>query len=449
MRIPRSFIAAVGSAATLAVLAAGEREPLGVIVLGVVLAISLDRMRAGRGSLLVVPVIAVTGLIGALMHWAPIPGEAVFVAAVFVSIHLRRYGARAAAIGRMMLFPLLGLFIVPVPVGHDPWSALLWSVVAGLVALAWTTITSFRAPAREPSREPAAGSVHTRFAAQSAAALALAFCAGHLLFGHWAWVVISAFTVSVGARSRGHVVHRSVQRTGGALLGTATATLLSGLIVPHGWPAAVLIFAYLLAGLALRDRNYVYWSFCVTSILAILYGLSGQAGGGEVLAERLAAVVVGCLCGVLPAWLLLPIKTEAVMRKRLATTLAALGALLEKPDEDRRRDFDTSVAGLRVAAEPGLAWRRLTWGLTRRAGLADCVDLLASCGPMAGDLGGDETARAARGALRRNIGATRTALGLRPVPELLAVPGGGAAAATLDTTLRSVHASVVAAVTPD
>ena len=91
-RIPRSFVAAVGTAATLGVLVSGERQPLGVVILGVVLAISLERARAGRRSLLVVPVVAVTGLIGALMHWSPPLGEGVFVAAVFASIHLRRYG---------------------------------------------------------------------------------------------------------------------------------------------------------------------------------------------------------------------------------------------------------------------------------------------------------------------------------------------------------------------
>jgi len=450
--IPRSFIAAVGTAATLGVLCsvAGERQPLGAVILGVVLAISLERTGAGRRSLLVVPVVAVTGLIGALMHWSPLLGEAVFVAAVFLSIHLRRYGSRASAIGRMMLFPLVGLFIAPVPVGHGPWSALVWAVVASAVAVGWTALTSIRAvsirtPAGERIQEGTAGSVHTRFAAQSATALALAFSIGHLLFpGHWPWVVISAFTVSVGARSRGHVVHRSVQRTGGALLGTATSTLVGVLVLGHGWLVAAMIFGYLLAGLILRDRDYAYWSFCVTSILALLYGLAAPAGvsGIEVLGERLAAVVAGCLCGVLPAWLLVPVRTEAVIRKNLARTLAALGALLDKPGEDSRREFDRNVAALRVAAEPALAWRRII----RRPGLADCVEPLASCGALAeeADAAGGPAGRVARGALRRNIGATRLALARRPVPELVsvAVPDAGSPLATLDRTLRQVHATV-------
>ncbi|GAA4561576.1 hypothetical protein GCM10023193_25040 [Planotetraspora kaengkrachanensis] len=451
MKIPRSFVAAAGTAVTLGVLASGERQSLGVVILGVVLAISLERAGTGRRSLLVVPVAVVTGLIGALMHWSPLPGEAVFVAAVFVSIHLRRYGPRAAAIGRMMLLPLVGLFIAPVPVGHDPWSALVWAAVASAVAAGWTALTSIRAPAGEPVPERTTGSVHTRFAAQSATALALAFGLGHLIFpGHWPWVVISAFTVSVGARSRGHVLHRSIQRTGGALLGTATSTLVGVLVLGHGWLVAVMIFAYLLAGLILRDRNYAYWSFCVTSILALLYGLAAPAGvsGVEVLGERLAAVVVGCLCAVLPAWVLVPVRTEAVMRKNLARTLAALGKLLEEPGEDGRREFDRSVAALRVAAEPGLAWRRVV----RRPGLADCVEPLASCGALVVDPGADggPAGRAARGALRRNIGATRLALARRPVPELVpvAVLHPGSPLATLDRTLRQVHSTVSAACVP-
>ena len=321
----------------------------------------------------------------------------------------------------------------------------MWAVVASAVAVGWTALSSIRAPAGEPAPEGTAGPVHTRFATQSATALALAFSIGHPLFpGHWPWVVISAFTVSVGARSRGHVVHRSIQRTGGALLGTATSTLVGVVVLGHERIVAAMIFAYLLAGLILRDRDYAYWSFCVTSILALLYGLAAPAGvsGLEVLGERLTAVVVGCLCGVLPAWVLVPVRTEAVMRRNLARTRAALGALLEKPGEDSRREFDRNVAALRVAAEPALAWRRIV----RRPGLADCVEPLASCGALADDPddGGGPAGRAARGALRRNIGATRLALARRPVPELLpvAVPDAGSPLATLDRTLRQVHATV-------
>ncbi|MET8140034.1 FUSC family protein [Sphaerisporangium sp. NPDC005288] len=524
----RAFVAAVGTFATLAVLARWVHASSGVLVLGVVIAFSLDRVSRGgagwKSPLVILGLPAVTAcvaVVGALMLVSPLAGSALFVVLVFVSIHLRRYGHAASAFGRLMALPLLGLFMAPVPVGGDPLAALGWSAVAALVAVAWNGVaavamarlrprpappgdgtTAVPLPSPSPSPSPlsssaaASGSVHTRLAAQSALALALAFTAGHLLFpAHWPWTVVTALVVTIGARSRGHVLHKGAQRFAGALAGAGTATLIAGPVTGHPVAAVVGIFAYLLVGLILRQVDYAYWSFCMTSMLALLYGLLGQAGPAF-LGGRLLQIVLGTVCAVLPAFVLLPIRTEAVVRRNLSRTLEALGDLLQgPPDQEKRARFDEQAAALKIAAEPLVALRRVLRPLVpvlpahrTRPGLAECAEDLAACGdpvatltapppprsfstpsvtaapvipPAAAEPGPSSgpSHRAARIALRRNIGAIRLTLGRRPAPAWVPVElapldqeqpaGQGAdpvlrALVELEGRLRSVHATLTA-----
>ncbi|MFC4591500.1 FUSC family protein [Sphaerisporangium corydalis] len=474
----RSFVAALGTFVTLALLVHLAHGSSGAIVVGVMVALSVDRVGKGQRHLALLarlPVVtACVAGVGAVMHWQPLLGSALFVALVFLSIHLRRYGPRAAGIGRLMTLPLLAMFMSPVPVGSGPLGAIVWAIAAGVVAVLWSLAASFMIarydpppPVAEPGESGTRGEVHTRLAAQAGLALALAFVAGRLLFpDHWTWTVITTLVLTVGARSRGHVLHKGVQRFAGALAGALTATLIAGPIDGHPVVSVIVIFAYLLVGLILRQVDYAYWSFCMTSVLAVLYGLSGQAGPGF-LGERIVEIVLGTVCAILPAFVLLPIRTEAVVRKNLSRTLEALGDLLKGPDEDRRREFDRRAEALHVAAEPLLALRRIT-GMAdtvlrrppRVPGLAECARSLMSCAeplaaltvpaddPASEDHGRARQTASVHGALRRNIGTIRLTLGRRPAPEWVPVEipplsdPRTRALADIDAALRSVHAGV-------
>jgi hypothetical protein len=255
----------------------------------------------------------------------------------------------------------------------------------------------------------------TRLTAQLAAAMAAAFAAGHLAFAHrWTWTVITAFVVCAAARSRGDVVHRSGLRIAGASVGAVTGTLVAHLVADRGPLAVTVILGYLLAGLWLRDLTYAAWTFCVTSMLAVLYTMDGERGGA-LLVQRPEGILIGSACGIAAAYFVLPLRTETVLRGRAARALHVLQDLLgaardpePRPAEIRRlaRAFDRATRDLVQAAAPARAHRsllhrpsRLLPGRPARAltGLFTRPALLAVVGRRAGTALAPGTALAAGG----------------------------------------------------
>jgi len=221
-------------------------------------------------------------------------------------------------------------------------------------------------PARSASRGRPSATV--RIAGQSALGLALAFATSQALFPHrWTWAIVTAFAVSGGARSRGHVLLRSGERLVGAVGGTVVATVVAGSLGGHTVASVVAIFALLGCGAVLAEVHYVLWAFCVTSMLGLLYGLYGQAGT-HLLDERLAQNLLGAACMIAPAFLLLPVRTESVVRRYAALTLAGvdhLRTVLDEPNRDGTevvaavRALDERAAMLDAAAAPALAAHRI------------------------------------------------------------------------------------------
>ncbi|MFI0895892.1 FUSC family protein [Streptomyces sp. NPDC020983] len=279
----------------------------------------------------------------------------------------------------------------------------------------------------------------TRLTAQLAAAMALAFAAGHLAFPHrWSWTVITAFVVCSAARARGDVVHRSALRIAGAVAGAATGTLAAHLVAGTAPVAVAVIFCYLFAGVWLRDVNYAVWAFCVTSLLAVLYSLNGENDTAALLLQRPEGILLGSACGVLAAYFVLPLRTETVMRGRAARALRALQELLaaaREPDpqpaalRSLARTADRAARDLGDAAASARAHRAL---LARAAGprkpvrpaphAADWADALAHCVHEARALAAlpPEALAAARphlGLTARNLAQVRRRLGHRPEAE--------------------------------
>ncbi|MFJ2960334.1 FUSC family protein [Streptomyces sp. NPDC087270] len=295
------------------------------------------------------------------------------------------------------------------------------------------------APAARPGgwRNP---QPQARLAAQLAVAMAAAFAVGHLVFPrHWSWVMITAFVVCSAARGRGDVVHRSGLRVAGAFIGAVTGTLVAHLVAGDDAAAITVIFCYLLVGLWLRETTYAAWAFCVTSLLAVLYGLNGEQGGA-LLVQRPEGILLGSACGIAAAYFVLPLPTATVLRGRAARALRVLADLLvaarapePRPAEIRRlaRRFDRATRELAVAAAPARAHRTLirgtlghpAWG-TRRAApapqhAADWVDALTACAHAGralalSDAAGLAAARPQLGLAARNLGQVRRRLGNRP-----------------------------------
>jgi uncharacterized membrane protein YccC len=394
--------------------------------------------------------------VGWLLAAVPALGAIVFTAGMFFSVWLRNFGTRGRIAGSLIALPLVGMLVAPAradaPGGLAVDLALV--VAAGVVAYAFAAafgllakragIVLFIAPqppaARAKDRAPMGAGARanapgvdrkrtttwsptTRLALQMATAVGSAFLAGFALFpAHWYWCVFTAFIVSSGARSRGDAAYKGALRLGGAIAGTIAATILTRLWLPSGISEAVAIFAILFVGIALRESNYAYWAACMTLVLALL-SVPGSAGLAF-LGVRLEAIVAGALCAALAAWYVMPIKVEAVVRRRLADALAALddfaaGEHASEAERAQKLDIlERHMAELEAVAPPARWHRRLFVRKRCDAHPAAWIDLAHGVHRGARTIDPARTRDARHLAtLRRAIGISRRAIAQHGKPD--------------------------------
>jgi hypothetical protein len=368
----RSFVPLALTICTLGPLNGVVHFGAGIVVLGA--AVALTAARPGRHNdiphrhrAMLVPLgllsVSAVALVFAGSLWA---GDALFVVVVFIGTAARAIGPRAALAGRAVMLPLMALFIAPVKLGGHPAATIGWALLAAAVANGWTLLVSLSEPRAEPladeEPEPTNVRVHMWRGTRSALSMALAFVLGQWLFpDHWTWAVIAAFTIGIGTASRGEAVLKGVQRVFGAVLGTLGATLLAAVVADRRLLSVALIMLFLALGIYLRQFNYLFWAMSITSVLALLYGLNGQTGGAHMLRERILAGLVGGACAIVPAVLLSPIRTRALVLKRAGAALRSVGAALRGGPDDTAalvRRAERDIEALRDAARPLLAIRR-------------------------------------------------------------------------------------------
>ncbi|MCO5972362.1 FUSC family protein [Actinoallomurus soli] len=404
---------AVGMAATLAAYGSAlllehtAHLHVDILIQAVALTLTLSRAGSGTGvadrliALAVLPPLAVAAAeTSRLMAGHRVAGDAVFTVLLAATIAVRRFGPRATRAGTLAVLPLVAVLIVQVPgvppAGHGQD---LWAALVALIAASWgltarwaaerTGFTRPHPPAYTPPARAGGGrrpSASTRMSLQMAGAVGAAFVAGHAAFAeHWTWAVLTAFVVCSGARGRADVLHKGVLRTAGAAAGTAAATLIAGTFGVHDHRTVVVIFIVLAAATWLRHFGYAYWAGCVTAVLALLYGYFGQSAPG-LLGTRLEAIAVGAVLGVAAFWLILPIRSADVLRRRTADALAVLGDFLAAARREPARladdqaRFDAAVRRLEQIAGPLRAHRALH-GLHHpgRSHPADAIDAVRRC----------------------------------------------------------------------
>ena len=326
-------------------------------------------------KLALLPLIALAaGLVGATFLKAPPLGAALFTVAVALSVWLRQFGDVASAVGRTIALPLVAILVAPVHVSgaHGKLIPALLLLAAGAIATASTSAVAWLAAnaglaaeegrARRPSRPVRAAQkgqlpVATRMALQMFAALALAFTIGMLAFGeHWPWVVLTSFIVSSGAIGRGDAIYKGLLRLGGAIGGTLVAAVVSHVTFPNATVDAAVIFLVLFVGIWLRQINYAYWAACATLIFALLQGSQGL-DAVPLFGVRVLGILIGALCGVAATWFVYPIRTEQVVRRRIADALPALREVLgSKPTDPEHQArvamLDVHAAELERVAPP-------------------------------------------------------------------------------------------------
>jgi uncharacterized membrane protein YccC len=425
-----AMLTMLAALATLFCAMAIDPEP-GPAVLAVVLCLSLSRShldRDLRGRLEAAVMLPVVGLVavgvGALLHRLPWVGAAVFTAGMFVSIWLRRFGPMARRAGTLIALPFVVLLTTPhVPSKHaGHLMALLVPVIVALLALLWVAALHALGrrvrwlPPVKPKQPAPAAPAHTgvkgvaastRMAVQMAVALAVSFVVGYVFFAErWGWIVLTAFIVNSGNRGRLDVAYKSVLRVLGAAVGTVMALVFTLHVGAHDATTAVLILAAVFVGMWLRPLGYAWWALCVTLALALLQGFEGTSAQ-HILWPRLEEIVIGAIIGVAAAWFVLPVRSTAVLRRRIADALAILADALD-PATPARRSGEF-VRALDEVQQIGPAFRatRLATRRFRAMQPADWVDTLSACrGPAAALIDRGETP----GSVRKAVGAARKAL---------------------------------------
>jgi uncharacterized membrane protein YccC len=344
---------------------------------------------------------------------------------------MRRFGPDVRRIGSLLPLPFVALLVVPhgAAVRAGPIPALLFPVVVALLATLWAAVAhalalragwlcATQAPAAAAlpaqAREPHAAATrtglkpdaNTRMALQMAAALSLSFVVGHVFFaGRWAWLVLTAYIAGSGNRGRLDVAWKSVLRIAGAGAGTVVALLLDFHAGAHGALVAWLVLGAVFLGVWLRPIGYGWWALFVTIALALLQGFS-DAPAPQLLAQRMLEIAVGAAIAVACAWWLLPVRSTAVLRRRLADALAALSAALDPANPERTpAQFDAALDDVARLA-PAFRVLRAATARWRQPQPADWIDALLDCREPALAL---LASGATSGEARRALGAARKA----------------------------------------
>ena len=385
-----------------------------------------------------------------MMSSHPILGDALFVIAGVAAIWARRFGPGVARVGMLVAAPLIAVLILKAPSSVVSFQAApFWVALVAFICCFWVAAlqllsasVGFDRPTRRrissvrkhwqltsPTRRRLLD-VPTRMALQMGTALAVAFFVGRSRWSqHWNWVVLTAFIVCSGARGRGDVVLKGVLRASGAAIGTLVAAELSGQFGAHEVGAIVTIFIILGVGTWLREMSYAYWAGCVTASISLLYGWFGVSANG-LLQTRLEGIAVGAAIGIASSWLILPVRSRDVLRRRCGEALSALGNLLVADWSDleelgqRGLAFSQSTERLEEVARPHRAANLLPsrWWPDASRG-AEALDAIHSCVGAVCELesairtGGHQSTgavRARRRAVTANINAVRRAIGQQP-----------------------------------
>ncbi|WP_041782771.1 FUSC family protein [Mycolicibacterium chubuense] len=157
----------------------------------------------------------------------------------------------------------------------------------------------------------------TKTAVQVAIATSAATILGELISpDRWYWAVLTAFLVFTGVTTRGELLSRVGHRIIGTIAGVVAGVLLAAVVGQHPAVQIVVLLICVFCAFYLVTVAYVWLTFFVTVLLAMLYGLLGNFSL-QVLELRIAETAAGGLVGVAAAYFVFSTKTRATFVEKV------------------------------------------------------------------------------------------------------------------------------------
>ncbi|WP_235687080.1 FUSC family protein [Tomitella gaofuii] len=168
----------------------------------------------------------------------------------------------------------------------------------------------------------------TRAAIQVAVATSAATLLGELVSpDRWYWAVLTAFLVFNGASTRGEILSRAGHRIVGTVAGVVAGVVIAALVGHNPPVQMVLIIVCIFFAFYFAPVAYALLTFCVTVLLAMLYGLLGVFSI-EVLGLRIAETAVGAVVGLASAYFILATSTQGELEAKTVDYLAQLDKVI-------------------------------------------------------------------------------------------------------------------------
>lgn len=174
-------------------------------------------------------------------------------------------------------------------------------------------------PERDADDETQEQGLHssTKAAIQVAVATSAATILGELISpDRWYWAVLTAFLVFTGVTTRGEILSRAGHRIVGTIAGVVAGVLLAALIGQHPPVQIVVLLICVFCAFYLVAVAYVWLTFFVTVLLAMLYGLLGTFSL-QVLELRVAETAAGGVVGIASAYFIFSTKTRTTFAERV------------------------------------------------------------------------------------------------------------------------------------
>ncbi|AEW96108.1 integral membrane protein [Streptantibioticus cattleyicolor NRRL 8057 = DSM 46488] len=228
----------------------------------------------------------------------------------------------------------------------------------------------------------------TRAAFQVAVGSTLAIVGGEFLSAQrWYWAVLTCWVVFLNTTSTGEILVKGYRRLIGTVAGVVAGVLLAGLVGHHTWTAFALALLCVFGMFFTAPLSYALMSFFVTAMLGLLYTLLNTYSLA-VLVLRIEETALGASCGIIAAFLVLPVRTHHHTDQQLREVLTRLREVASAAVDqlsggtagdllDLSRELDTALDDLRRSTRP------LTHPITplrvRRRTARYLVGLLETC----------------------------------------------------------------------